>query len=265
MKYILAILQGLLIGCGAILPGISGGVLMVSFGIYQPVMALFAHPFQNFKKVVPKLIPVGIGWLLGFWLAAVALDAFFSAQSTLALALFLGMIFGTLPSLYRDAGKKGRHRDDYLALTLTFVVMTLFFWCMNNSATMSITANSTWFLVAGIIWGLSITIPGLSSSTLLIFMGLFEPMTAGFANLDFSVILPLALGAAATVGVSARVANRMFHRHYAISYHTILGIVLASTLTIIPTHIASNQLLPCLVLCIVGCGITLYLRKFDKS
>ncbi|MFI3313856.1 MAG: DUF368 domain-containing protein [Eubacteriales bacterium] len=265
MKYFLSVLQGMFIGCGAILPGISGGVLMVSFGIYQPVMALFAHPIQNFKKVVPRLLPVGIGWLLGFWLAAVALDAFFSTQSTLALALFLGMIFGTLPGLYQEAGKEGRHRDNFLALGLTFAVMVLFFWCMEHITATAITPTPTWFLVAGIIWGLSITIPGLSSSTLLILMGLFEPMTAGFASLDLGVILPLALGAAMSVTVSARMANRMFHRHYAMSYHTVLGIVLASTVTIIPTDLASNQLLPAALLCCLGCGITLYLRKFDKQ
>lgn len=264
MKQIHKLLQGLIIGMGAILPGISGGVLMVTFGLYQPLMALFAHPIQNFKKHAPALFPVGVGWILGFWGIATALDAFFSAQSTLALALFLGLIFGTLPGLYQDAGKEGRDRDCFLALVLSFLVMLLFFWCLDNSGAMDITPSPIWFLIGGIVWGLSITIPGLSSSTLLIFMGLFEPMTAGFASLDLAVIIPLALGAATTVGVSARVANRMFHRHYALSYHTILGIVLASTVTIIPTDIPSNQLLPCLLLCIIGCGITLYLRKFDK-
>ena len=41
---ILRVLQGVLIGAGAILPGVSGGVLAVIFGIYRPAMELLTHP-----------------------------------------------------------------------------------------------------------------------------------------------------------------------------------------------------------------------------
>ena len=49
MKTLFKILQGALIGLGAVLPGISGGVLCVIFGIYKPVMELLSHPFKNLK------------------------------------------------------------------------------------------------------------------------------------------------------------------------------------------------------------------------
>ena len=65
-RWLLRVIQGILVGSGAILPGISGGVLCVSFGLYQPMMALFAHPFRNFKTAFPQLFPAGIGWILGF-------------------------------------------------------------------------------------------------------------------------------------------------------------------------------------------------------
>ena len=41
---IMRIVQGIIIGAGAILPGISGGVLAVVFGIYRPAMELLTHP-----------------------------------------------------------------------------------------------------------------------------------------------------------------------------------------------------------------------------
>lgn len=59
--------QGIFVGSGAILPGISGGVLCVLFGIYQPMMSFFAHPIQNFMAVMPQLFPAGIGWSTGFF------------------------------------------------------------------------------------------------------------------------------------------------------------------------------------------------------
>ena len=67
LRLVLQIFQGALIGLGAVLPGISGGVLCVVFGIYKTIMELLSNPFRNFKTHVPKLIPVIIGAAIGFW------------------------------------------------------------------------------------------------------------------------------------------------------------------------------------------------------
>ena len=63
---ILRVLQGAIIGAGAILPGISGGVLAVIFGIYRPAMELLTHPKRAFPRYWRMLLAVGIGWVLGF-------------------------------------------------------------------------------------------------------------------------------------------------------------------------------------------------------
>ena len=65
LHLILRVLQGILIGVGAVLPGISGGVLCVVFGIYKPVMELLGSPFKRFKTHVPRLLPVIIGAAVG--------------------------------------------------------------------------------------------------------------------------------------------------------------------------------------------------------
>ena len=57
-RLLFRVIQGALIGLGAVLPGISGGVLCVVFGIYKPIMELLSHPIKNFKTHVPKLLPV---------------------------------------------------------------------------------------------------------------------------------------------------------------------------------------------------------------
>ena len=56
-KFFPALLQGALIGLGAVLPGISGGVLSVIFGVYRPVMELLGDPKKNFRTHFPKLYP----------------------------------------------------------------------------------------------------------------------------------------------------------------------------------------------------------------
>lgn len=50
LHWLILLLQGAIIGTGAILPGVSGGVLCVAFGIYEPMMTLFEHPVHSLKK-----------------------------------------------------------------------------------------------------------------------------------------------------------------------------------------------------------------------
>lgn len=104
--FLLRVLQGALIGLGAVLPGISGGVLCVVFGIYKPVMELLSNPFKNFKTHVPKLIPVIIGGIIGFMGIANLLAFFLEKYPDPSVCLFVGLIGGMLPSLFREAGEQ---------------------------------------------------------------------------------------------------------------------------------------------------------------
>ena len=111
-RLILQVFQGALIGLGAVLPGISGGVLCVVFGIYKPVMELLSHPFKNFKTHVPRLIPVIIGMGIGFLGIANLLAYFLNRYPDTSVCLFVGLIGGMLPSLFREAGEQGRKKGD---------------------------------------------------------------------------------------------------------------------------------------------------------
>ena len=84
MRFLVRVLQGALIGLGAVLPGISGGVLGVIFGVYKPIMELLSNPIANFKTHVPKLIPVFLGGVIGF-LGIANLLAFFLEKLDRAL------------------------------------------------------------------------------------------------------------------------------------------------------------------------------------
>ena len=112
--WLLRVLHGALIGAGAILPGISGGVLCVMFGIYRPMMALLAHPFRTFRIYYRLFIPVILGWAVGFFALAGAVNLLMEASDAVAVSLFIGLIAGMVPSLYRDAGKYGHGRTGWL-------------------------------------------------------------------------------------------------------------------------------------------------------
>lgn len=265
-RWLLRVLHGILIGVGAILPGISGGVLCVSFGLYQPMMALFAHPFQNFKKCFPPLFPAGIGWIIGFFAFANVLTFFFSADSNLATWLFIGLIAGTLPGLYRRAGTKGRGGRAFAAFALSFLGMLLFFSIVTLHTGIQIVPNFFWYGVCGAMWGLSLVLPGMSSSSILIFLGLFESMTAGVAAFDMRVVVPMFCGVALTVAFFARLVNRLFDRHFTVASHLVLGFVLASIVAIVPMqYIGILEVIKCLVIAAVGFFAAYWMDKKEHA
>ena len=63
--WLLRVLHGALIGAGAILPGISGGVLCVAFGVYEPVMAFLSHPVKTFRAQWRMFVPILLGGAAG--------------------------------------------------------------------------------------------------------------------------------------------------------------------------------------------------------
>ncbi len=237
LRWLLRVIQGSLIGGSAILPGISGGVLCVIFGIYQPMMELIAHPFRAFKKHVWLLLPVLIGFVIGFLGLARLVEWLFTVSSSMTIWLFFGLIAGMGPSLYKEAGKQGRPKSALISFVISFVVVLGLLIYLGNSAALNIQPNIWWFFVCGLMWGVSLIAPGLSSSSLLIFLGLYEPMAAGIGNLDMSVIIPLGIGAVLLVLVSARAINHLFNKYYPVIFHVVLGFVLASTImTVVPTN-----------------------------
>ena len=148
MKFLIKVLQGSLIGLGAVLPGISGGVLCVIFGIYKTIMELFADPFRNFKTHVPKLIPVVIGGAIGFLGIANILSVLLERYPAPSVCLFIGLITGMLPSLFREAGEQGKGRNSYVSMYVAMAVTFILLVCLKVFS-VEITPNFGWYIFCG--------------------------------------------------------------------------------------------------------------------
>jgi putative membrane protein len=266
-RWLLRVLQGALIGMCAILPGISGGVLCVVFGIYQPMMALLAHPFRTFKTHAVMLFPVLIGWVLGFVGLAWLVEWLFTASATLTVWLFIGLIAGMLPSLFKEAGRDGHPRSAQAALFISMVaILAILVWVQYGTA-IAVQPNIWWFFVCGLLWGLSLVVPGLNSSSLLIYLGLYQPMVTGIAAFSLEVIVPMFAGVFLLVLLSARGINYLFNKHYTLVFHIILGFVIASTLAVVPLRYPGGigELLLCLLCGAAGFIVALYMDKAGRK
>ncbi len=233
-KTIINLICGVAVGAGAILPGFSGGVLCVVLGMYPLVMELFSHPVKALKKNWFVYALIGIGWVIGFFAVSNFIKFFYSRFEIFTIWTFVGLIFGNLPSLYKEAGKKGRSKSSFITLAIAFVIMFTMLLTVALLPNVNITPNFGWYLFSGVMWGLSIIIPGLTSSSIMMSLGIYEAFNTGLATFNLSVIIPWVIGMIATAAALARIIERIFEKHYSEAFHAVIGIVVSSTLMIFP-------------------------------
>lgn len=229
-----AMLKGALIGVGAILPGISGGVLCVVLGIYRPLMELMAHPLRELKKNFLYFLPIVLGLALGVLGISKLLQWVLAEFETAAVWLFVGLIVGTLPSLWKEAGKNGRRNGDLTVGGITFALMLVFLLLLKGSGTVSLRPTIWLWALCGVLWGLGVIAPGLSPSSLFFYLGVMEPMMAGISGLSMAVILPMAVGLILCVLTLSRAVGWLFDHRFSAAMHAVLGLMLASTVVILP-------------------------------
>ena len=262
---LLRMLQGALIGLGAVLPGISGGVLCVIFGIYRPVMELLSDPRKNYKTHLSKLAPVIVGMGVGFLGVANLLAFFLDRYPNQSVCLFVGLIGGMLPSLMKQAGEQGRNKASWAALGGAFALVLGLLVALEVFS-IQVTPSVLWYLFCGFCLALSVIAPGMSFSTLLMPLGLYTPFVEGLGRLRPTVLVPGIAGAVITVVLLAKAVDRLFERHYSVAFHAIVGVVIAATLVIIPFKdmATSPKALTADLICLaVGIVLALALDRFN--
>lgn len=266
-RLLFQVFQGAFVGLGAVLPGISGGVLCVIFGIYKIIMEFLAEPFKNFKTHVPKLIPYGVGGVIGFLGIAKLLAFLLERYEAPSVCVFIGLIAGMLPSLFREAGEEGRNKNSYISMVIAMIVIFALLIGL-KLLSVDIAPNFVWYLFCGFCLALSVIAPGMSFSTLLMPLGLYTPFIDGISSFDLSVLIPGGIGALATVILFAKAVNSLFKHHYSVAFHAIVGVVIAATVMIIPfgSFISSVGSFVVNTVCIVaGIVAALWLDKFNQK
>jgi putative membrane protein len=261
-------IKGMFIGTGAILPGVSGGALAAVFGIYERIIAFLADIRKDFLKNVIFFSPVGLGAVFCIFALSKPLLYFLETAKIQVMWCFVGCIVGTLPALFREAGKKGRKPRHIVLTIVTAVVVLIGLWAANQYFDVAMPQNFFTWLLAGVIFAFGMIVPGLSPSNFLIYMQMFEPMTEGISKLDFSVILPLAIGAILCVLLFAKLMKWILLKAYASVFHLILGVVIASTAIIIPTDYTgadTGVIVVSVIVFLAGLAVGLLMNWLDKT
>ena len=266
IAWIIRFVKGILVGIGAITPGLSGGVLMVVFGIYEPLVRWLADIRKKFLPNLRFFLPVGIGGVIGVVVFSAVIDYAFTHFAAQFTWLFIGFITGTIPSLLKTAGEQGRKKWHWLLLGVFAVGIYLFMTWMESIRSVTMTPSFWGWLLSGALTGFGLVVPGMSPSNFLLYLGLYQPMANGIKNLELGVILPLILGVVLVIFIFARLVSWLFRKHHALMYHIIIGIVIGSTAAIIPSGVSGfGVIAACALLFLAGASASFALAKLDEK
>ena len=207
IRWLRDLLCGVLIGAGAILPGVSGGVLAVVFDIYRPFMEVLTHPREAIPKYWRWFLPIGLGCAIGFLGFAKGIAAAIDVSSTVTTWLFIGLIVGTVPSLFRETGKEGRSIGSWVSMAVCAGAIFFSLFYVGKVICVTVEPNFWWYNFCGALWGMSLVIPGLTSSSVMMALGLYQPMLEGLARLDFLVLSACLPGMVLTILLLARLVS----------------------------------------------------------
>ncbi len=110
MQNILAMLYGLVFGIANVIPGVSGGTMLVVFGCYDKVCGALTLNLKEIKKNIVFLIFFGIGAVIGIVGFAFVITWLFTNFPTQTNMFFMGLIIGSVPLIVRNATVKDKFK-----------------------------------------------------------------------------------------------------------------------------------------------------------
>lgn len=265
--WFLRFIKGMFIGSGFIIPGVSGGALAAIFGLYEAIIRFLANITHRFWDNVKFFIPVGLGALVGIAGLSWGVSYLLGNFETIIRWFFVGAVVGTVPALWKEAGQQGRSRQDVWIMGISFVLGLIFISWMNQMTGGQVAANFFSWMLCGALIALGVLIPGLSPSNFIVILGLYQAMADGFKRFDLQVIIPIAVGGLLTVLLLSKAIEWIFDHYYSQFFHFIFGIVLASTIMIIPTDYTGFSFVQyalCALMLILGIAIGAWMSSLEE-
>lgn len=271
---------GVIVGIASMLPGISGATMMVVFGLYERLIRDLAKLKEYLIKDFRFIAVIVIGFGIGTVVCAKLLNHALEEYPVEALMLFLGLIAGQLPLLWKtvrsDALAENTSVYDgkcILAFSvglIVMVIMVLFdIFCHPSDLTVEHDASGFILMViVGAVVAVSAILPGLSHSTLLLVLGLMTAFTKAISDFDFVFIAALAIGLLAGVFGFAGVINKALEKHHLCTMLLIVGLTLGSLLVIVWNIVDSySDIMDAVagaVCLIIGLGLSILSMKFEN-
>ena len=246
-----SILKGMVIGIANIVPGVSGGTMMVAMGIYDKLIHCITHLFSEFKKSFLFLLPIAIGMGVAVVASAFGLEYLFGNFPIQTNLLFIGLIVGGLPAIWKNVKGNSIKVGHIIAGLLFFALvvgMAVLGETEGNAADLSFNLiNVLKLLGVGIIASATMVIPGVSGPMVLLLIGYYNPILSAITDFisalvafdmdgilqGIGVLAPFGIGVVVGIFAIAKLIEIIFEKFPLYAYWAIIGLIVASPIAII--------------------------------
>jgi putative membrane protein len=250
MNHIINFIVGMFIGTGLILPGVSGAVLAIALGVYDKLLKVFSNVFDDFKNNIVFLIPLLLGLVAGTFLFGNLLLYTFEYYPVQTKTAFIGLILGSLPIIFNKLKVKKNSYDFKIISFLIALFLGLLLYVVNNNYIVEATIDSfdngidslIKLFLGGFVFALGKVVPGISSSFMLMTLGMYEYILYLIANPVIALqshlfnLVIFGLGFVFGVVVLSKLILLLLKKQTLHSYSAIIGFIIGSILIIIPKY-----------------------------
>lgn len=242
---LILVAKGFVIGIANIIPGVSGGTLAITLGIYERLIKAISHFFTNLKENIKFLVPIAVGAVLSLLILSNVIGYALDHYPIPTTLLFVGLIFGGVPLLYRHVKTEKKSGSNLLIFFITFAIVTIFAFLKEGNFSVDL-SNLNLFgyillFIVGMVAAATMVIPGISGSFMLMLLGYYQPIINTIRNLtrfddltkSFMILIPFGIGVLVGIVLIAKLIEFLLEKYEVKTYFGILGFVLASVLTLI--------------------------------
>lgn len=245
MKHIINFLKGMIIGISNVIPGVSGGTMAVSMGIYEKLIQtignFFVHFKENFKKNMIFLVPIVLGAGIGIIAFSKLLKFLLENYQMQTQFAFIGLILGSVPFIMKKSVAKGFSWKYCIpgiitfGIGLTLAILEILDITGSPVESFDITfMNVILLFVYGIISAVSMVVPGISGSFILLLLGVYSAIITAISSLNILVLIPFGIGVVVGVLLASKIIDFLLEHFYGYTYFAIIGFVVGSLLAIYP-------------------------------
>lgn len=255
------IISGCLVGIANIIPGVSGGTIIVLTGLFDRTMESISNlvnlkiKFKDKLKDIFFLLQVGIGILIGLVCFAKVLEYLFVHYEIQTLLWFAGLIIFSIPVVKKSEIPNNKINYFYLILGILLILIINIFGTgstenivpLNDLLAKNINLIYILTLVGiGFIGGATMIFPGVSGSMVLLILGYYHLFKGYVANATMfslgadylKIFFPLGfivLGVLLGIILSSMLLNKLIKLNKVNLMSFIIGLIIMSSIIIIPT------------------------------
>ncbi len=248
-NFIILAIKGFIMGIANIIPGVSGGTLALTLGIYEDLIHAVGHFTKSFKRNIRFLVPVGLGLGISILTMSGVIKYSFQYYPLLTAIFFTGLVAGGIPSISKSAKPfdvSNRKFSNFLIFILAFslVIGMAILETMRPETVGELQkldfGSAVSFILVGIIVAGTMILPGVSGSLLLMLLGHYDNILAAIVSLatfkdflyNFTMLSLYGIGILIGLIGMARLVEFLFAKFRQKTLFGVLGFMYASVLSV---------------------------------